>query len=172
MALTFLTASSSTVQAFIFGILPIAQWLGAANSCINPILYAFMNRKFRAGFRHLFRSCCSSEDDEWDQPTTVLRSDDTREQMLRRIRTERHFVRNGTTNGVGTPQGGPLRYSQSTKVQIQSNRVDWFFNRCQNSNVNLDVQNLSIFPSILISTSHIPKPLTWWAEVKNKSTIR
>ncbi|XP_065087020.1 neuropeptide SIFamide receptor-like isoform X2 [Ochlerotatus camptorhynchus] len=113
-----------SVQAIIFGILPVAQWLGAANSCINPILYAFMNRKFRAGFRHLFRSCCSSEDDEWDQPTTVLRSDDTREQMLRRIRTERHFVRNGTRNGVGSPQCGPLRYSQSTKVQIQSNRVD------------------------------------------------
>lgn len=31
--------------------LPIAQWFGATNSCINPLLYAFLNRKFRSGFR-------------------------------------------------------------------------------------------------------------------------
>lgn len=113
-----------SVQAIIFGILPVAQWLGAANSCINPILYAFMNRKFRAGFRHLFRSCCNNEDDDWDQPTTVLRSDETRDLVLRRIRTERHFVRNGTRNGLGPPHCNSLRYSRSTKVSIQSHLVD------------------------------------------------
>lgn len=120
----FSTDYLSTVQAIIFGILPVAQWLGAANSCINPILYAFMNRKFRAGFRHLFRSCCNNEDDDWDQPTTVLRSDETRDLVLRRIRTERHFVRNGTRNGLGPPHCNSLRYSRSTKVSIQSHLVD------------------------------------------------
>ncbi|XP_069164482.1 neuropeptide SIFamide receptor isoform X2 [Procambarus clarkii] len=40
---------------------PIAQWLGASNSCINPILYAFFNDKFRSGFKAILvsRSCCS-----------------------------------------------------------------------------------------------------------------
>ncbi|KAL7635469.1 UNVERIFIED_CONTAM: hypothetical protein RMT77_014538 [Armadillidium vulgare] len=40
---------------------PVAQWLGASNSCINPILYAFFNNKFRAGFKAILvsRSCCS-----------------------------------------------------------------------------------------------------------------
>lgn len=39
---------------------PIAQWLGASNSCINPILYAFFNKKFRRGFVAIIKSrkCC------------------------------------------------------------------------------------------------------------------
>ncbi|CAO1353330.1 unnamed protein product [Diamesa tonsa] len=39
---------------------PIAQWLGSSNSCINPILYAFFNNKYRRGFIAIIRSrkCC------------------------------------------------------------------------------------------------------------------
>ncbi|XP_001600098.3 neuropeptide SIFamide receptor [Nasonia vitripennis] len=39
---------------------PIAQWLGASNSCINPILYAFFNKKYRRGFMAILKSgqCC------------------------------------------------------------------------------------------------------------------
>lgn len=39
---------------------PIAQWLGASNSCINPILYAFFNKKYRRGFVAIIKSrrCC------------------------------------------------------------------------------------------------------------------
>lgn len=41
---------------------PIAQWLGASNSCINPILYAFFNNKYRRGFTAILKSrrCCST----------------------------------------------------------------------------------------------------------------
>nr|XP_024215098.1 neuropeptide SIFamide receptor-like isoform X2 [Halyomorpha halys] len=48
--------------AIIEFFLPIAQWLGTSNSCINPILYAFFNKKFRAGFKAIVssRSCCST----------------------------------------------------------------------------------------------------------------
>ena len=35
--------------------LPIAQWLGASNSCVNPMLYAFLNVKFRQALVALFR---------------------------------------------------------------------------------------------------------------------
>lgn len=46
----------------IGAVLPVAQWLGASNSCINPILYAFFNKKFRAGFKAILtsRSCCGT----------------------------------------------------------------------------------------------------------------
>lgn len=39
---------------------PIAQWLGASNSCINPVLYGFFNKKYRKGFAAILRSkkCC------------------------------------------------------------------------------------------------------------------
>ncbi|XP_055639483.1 neuropeptide SIFamide receptor-like isoform X1 [Toxorhynchites rutilus septentrionalis] len=112
-----------SVQSLIFGILPVAQWLGAANSCINPVLYAFMNRKFRAGFSHLFRTCCTADDDDWDLRTTV-RSDETREQALRRIRSEKLSIRNGGHTGFGSVHvTGPMRYSQSTRLP-QIHRVD------------------------------------------------
>lgn len=32
----------------MFILTPLAQWLGASNSCVNPILYFFFNAKFRA----------------------------------------------------------------------------------------------------------------------------
>ncbi|XP_069705167.1 neuropeptide SIFamide receptor-like [Periplaneta americana] len=52
--------SSETEEAAIHALLPIAQWLGASNSCVNPLLYAFFNRKFRIGFKAILtsRSCC------------------------------------------------------------------------------------------------------------------
>ena len=41
--------------------MPMAQWLGASNSCVNPVLYAFFNAKYRQGFQALVKSgsCCA-----------------------------------------------------------------------------------------------------------------
>lgn len=41
---------------------PVAQWLGASNSCINPVLYCFFNDKYRRGFAAIIRSrsCCGT----------------------------------------------------------------------------------------------------------------
>ncbi|XP_076066622.1 neuropeptide SIFamide receptor-like [Oratosquilla oratoria] len=57
-------------------ITPMAQWLGASNSCINPILYAFFNKKYRNGFLAIVRSrsCCSTLRYESYSYSTVRRS--------------------------------------------------------------------------------------------------
>lgn len=53
---------SEIEETVIYVSLPFAQWLGASNSCINPVLYAYFNRKFRTGFKAILfgRSCCST----------------------------------------------------------------------------------------------------------------
>ena len=50
---------------------PIVQWLGLANSCVNPLIYCLFSHKFRAGFK-LF--CCSSQNNVANiQRTTEMR---------------------------------------------------------------------------------------------------
>ena len=49
---------NSTEFNLVYQILvPIAQWLGASNSCVNPIIYCFFSKKFRKGFTD-FVFCC------------------------------------------------------------------------------------------------------------------
>lgn len=43
-------------EDFLPVVTPIAQWLGASNSCINPVLYAYFNKKFRRGFAAVLQS--------------------------------------------------------------------------------------------------------------------
>lgn len=47
---------SPAVERYTVASLPVAQWLGAANSSINPLLYAIFNRRFRDGYRALLAS--------------------------------------------------------------------------------------------------------------------
>ncbi|XP_054710550.1 neuropeptide SIFamide receptor-like isoform X2 [Uloborus diversus] len=53
---------NSTKEQILMVMVPIAQWLGASNSCINPVLYTFFNKKFRRGFLAIIksRSCCGT----------------------------------------------------------------------------------------------------------------
>lgn len=40
---------------------PMSQWLGSANSCVNPIIYCFFSRNFRRSF---FHCACVPEKDK------------------------------------------------------------------------------------------------------------
>ena len=37
-------------------IMPVVQWLSSANSCVNPLLYHFLDPRFRSGFKQLLCS--------------------------------------------------------------------------------------------------------------------
>ncbi|XP_055323888.1 neuropeptide SIFamide receptor-like [Sitodiplosis mosellana] len=52
---------TTSEEEFLQIVTPIAQWLGSSNSCINPCLYAFFNKKYRRGFVAIIRSrsCCT-----------------------------------------------------------------------------------------------------------------
>ncbi|CAG2110282.1 unnamed protein product [Medioppia subpectinata] len=52
--------SDSIQERLLMILAPIAQWLGASNSCYNPMLYCFFNKKYRIGFLSLLRArkCC------------------------------------------------------------------------------------------------------------------
>jgi len=41
--------------------LPLAQWLGAANSCVNPFVYCYFSRAFRRSVRQAAPplTCCT-----------------------------------------------------------------------------------------------------------------
>ncbi|CAH1400252.1 unnamed protein product [Nezara viridula] len=73
-------------------LLPIAQWLGAANSCINPVLYAFFNNKFRRGFAAIIKSkkCCGT----LRYYETVVRANSTSTSL----RKSSYYVTNNNNN--------------------------------------------------------------------------
>ncbi|KAK3609634.1 hypothetical protein CHS0354_028835, partial [Potamilus streckersoni] len=45
---------SESENLFLFEVvLPVAQWLGASNSGVNPIIYCFFSKKYRRGFKNI-----------------------------------------------------------------------------------------------------------------------
>ena len=50
-------------HSFINVIWICCHWLAMSNCCYNPLVYIWMNSKFRNGFRHVLRFCpCISQD--------------------------------------------------------------------------------------------------------------
>ncbi|XP_020900268.1 tyramine receptor 1 [Exaiptasia diaphana] len=48
---------------------PAVKWLHYLNSCLNPIIYAFLNPTFKVAFRNLFRRCCTNPNNFNDDMT-------------------------------------------------------------------------------------------------------
>lgn len=91
----------------ILGIaIPIAQWLGASNSCINPILYAFFNKKYRKGFVAIIKSrrCCGRL--RYYETVAMMSSSTS-------MRKSSHFYNNN---------------SSTRKTPVQNNAVSYIYN--------------------------------------------
>jgi len=43
-------------------VLPVAQWLGAANSAVNPFVYCYFSASFRSAIRQLLRRAAETKD--------------------------------------------------------------------------------------------------------------
>lgn len=86
---------------------PIAQWLGASNSCINPILYAFFNKKYRKGFVAIIKSrrCCGRL--RYYETVAMMSSSTS-------MRKSSHFYNNNS--------------STRKQVPVQSNAVSYIYN--------------------------------------------
>ena len=51
---------SSNGKRMVRILLPIVQWLGSANSCVNPFIYCYFSEQFKKSILYIFenRSCC------------------------------------------------------------------------------------------------------------------
>lgn len=113
--------------------LPIAQWLGTSNSCINPILYAFFNKKFRAGFKAIIssRSCCSTL--RYDYRTQLTIS--SRDQGTTKLPTKRMTISAGVPIKPKRPDPNLRTMSLRTPLPSNNNFQD-FRNACHEVTCN------------------------------------
>lgn len=64
--LTEPTVADDTQRVLNDIVVPLAQWLGCSNSCMNPIIYCFFSKKFSGGFRDLM-TCCACGGGDGDE---------------------------------------------------------------------------------------------------------
>ena len=110
---------------------PIAQWLGASNSCINPILYAFFNKKYRKGFAAIIKSkkCCGTiRYEASSQASAYYRNQQSTRRIVNRMDTQCEFfstaanvnsapVKNSApVNGLSKVNNGHHRLSQTAEM--------------------------------------------------------
>ncbi|XP_017879454.1 neuropeptide SIFamide receptor-like [Ceratina calcarata] len=90
---------------------PIAQWLGASNSCINPILYAFFNKKYRRGFVAILKSgrCCGKI--RYYETVAMMSSSTS-------MRKSSYYVNNNNNNSSTRRFHGPPVHQESNVSYI------------------------------------------------------
>ena len=103
---------------------PIAQWLGSSNSCINPILYAFFNKKYRRGFMAILKSgrCCGKL--RYYETVAIMSSSTS-------MRKSSYYVNNNNNNNCNTNNnnnGGSTRRNFHGPPVHQDSNVSYIFN--------------------------------------------
>ena len=104
----------------------ICHWLAMSNSCYNPVIYCWMNSKYRDGFRYLLRWCpCVRFETVQAQPdnggkmvrmTTYMTSVKSSTQNKQKILFSKKCIDESSTSGSGEPE-----YQEMVHVKILSN---------------------------------------------------
>ena len=98
------------------------KWLHYLNSCLNPIIYAFLNPTFKIAFQNLIRRMCGkgylySPDTESSIMSAFRGRRDTYNGSLRRSHNGKNKQENDTVpNGTLAPQIKPLLNTENTKM--------------------------------------------------------
>lgn len=72
-------------------IIPISQWSGSSNSCVNPIIYCFFSSKFRNEFNSLV-CCCPGKEGRLENQAFGRSTDTHRHHPMTTIRGNRRMV--------------------------------------------------------------------------------
>ncbi|CAK9300511.1 unnamed protein product [Gordionus sp. m RMFG-2023] len=100
---------------------PLTQWLGLANSCINPILYTFFHKKYREGFKLLLSTLiykimlciCYGSPDMSERIRENLRRKKSRSTMIT-YNPNLHY-KNSTRSVVSLSRNESIGYTSSFK---------------------------------------------------------
>lgn len=91
----FFKHTSESYASLFEVLLPMAQWLGSSNSCVNPILYAFLNKKFRQNFKSILP--------RWLQFISFVKRDDSLIRLSRRNAIRAGTIANFRARNVVEP---------------------------------------------------------------------
>lgn len=84
-------------------VVAVVFWIGYFNSALNPLIYAYFNRDFRAAFRKTLESCCAAIG-----PV----------QNLRKIHKRQDLVHSNASSELHV--NNQLRTSEMTNVHIEA----------------------------------------------------
>lgn len=87
-------------------IISSVKWLHYSNSCLNPIIYAFLNPTFKVAFRNLFRRICG-KNDRMDHSFSFSFTFGTRKTKSK-LHTQETTVDGNITNGGPAEKRGIL----------------------------------------------------------------
>lgn len=84
-------------------VVAVVFWVGYFNSALNPLIYAYFNREFRAAFRKTLESCCRAIGPVRD---------------LRQVHRKQDLVHSNASSELHV--NNQLRNSEMTNVHIEA----------------------------------------------------
>ncbi|KAH8417861.1 hypothetical protein KR222_007326 [Zaprionus bogoriensis] len=127
--ITFTLCDSCKTPRIVVGIL---FWIGYFNSALNPIIYAYFNRDFRAAFKKTLKSCC---------PLAFIN-----------CRTSLRALRGGGRNGLGAGAGGAGGASRRDTGVRAGSADPAFMNSTASSEIHMNVMRARQYSAVTPTT--------------------